>query len=152
MEEQYRQENLAGDELQGELDCSSVRSWTVSDVGQWLCRQGFSGCAEKFREHDVSGAELLSLDASDYAELGITQVGVRKRLQEAVTKLRSRMLQVNARLRIRNTAPAPHNVLSRVCGCTSGVCLLHRHGGRFLQALCRAGLRLPARCASSINK
>lgn len=94
MEDISRQETLVADPLSGEFDCSSARSWTVNEVGQWLTRQGFSSFAENFRQHDVSGAELLNLDASDYAELGIAQVGVRKRLQEAVATLRARMLQV----------------------------------------------------------
>jgi hypothetical protein len=95
MEENCRQETLESDPLSVEVNCSSrARSWTVDEVGQWLTRQGFSSYAENFRQHDVSGAELLNLDAGDYAELGITQVGVRKRLQEAVAVLRSRMLQV----------------------------------------------------------
>jgi hypothetical protein len=97
MEDTFRQEELIADPISGEVDFSSARSWTVDEVGQWLTRQGFSNYAGNFREHDVSGAELLNLDASDYVELGITQVGVRKRLQEAVAALRTRMLQVTTR-------------------------------------------------------
>ena len=94
MDGKNRQETHVADPLSGDVDCSSARSWTVNEVGQWLTRQGFSSYAENFRQHDVSGAELLNLDSSDYAELGITQVGVRKRLQEAIATLRARMLQV----------------------------------------------------------
>ena len=94
MEENNRPPMSMADSVLAEEDSSRARSWTVDEVVRWLTRRGFSNHAESFRLHDISGAELLKLDASDFAELGIAQVGVRKRLQEAIAVLRATTLQV----------------------------------------------------------
>ena len=93
MEESSRQAIIA-DSILDDEDYSRSRTWTVDEVVRWLTRKGFSHHAEAFRLHDISGAELLKLDANDFAELGIAQLGVRKRLQEAIAVLKSLTLQV----------------------------------------------------------
>jgi hypothetical protein len=96
MEESNRQGIIADSVLDDE-DYSRSRSWTVDEVCRWLSRKGFSNLTETFRLHDISGAELLKLDGNDFAELGIAQLGVKKRLQEAIYVLKSHTAQVMAR-------------------------------------------------------
>ena len=61
---------------------------TAVDVASWLRDLGLERYEAAFRENDV-GAELLSnLTADDLKELGVTLVGHRRHLLEAIAALR----------------------------------------------------------------
>jgi class 3 adenylate cyclase/tetratricopeptide (TPR) repeat protein len=59
------------------------------DVADWLRRLGLERYETAFRDHDVSAAVLPSITAEDLRELGVTSVGHRRRLLEAILALRS---------------------------------------------------------------
>lgn len=61
--------------------------WGVDAVCSWLTRNGFGGLVESFMQHDIRGAQLFNLQPDDYYQLGVTQLGVRKRLEEAIAQL-----------------------------------------------------------------
>jgi class 3 adenylate cyclase len=54
------------------------------DVADWLRQLGLEGYAAAFREHDITAAVLLSLTARDLKELGVTSVGHRRQLLQAI--------------------------------------------------------------------
>src|SRR5438270_11156428 len=58
------------------------------DVADWLRQLGLERYAAVFRENDITVAILPSLTAEDLKDLGITSVGHRRRLLEAITALR----------------------------------------------------------------
>jgi hypothetical protein len=70
-------------------DESLPSAWSIEDVAQWLMRNGFQDLVDTFRSNDIKGAELLRLEADDFYQLGVTKVGVRKRLEDAIAQLRS---------------------------------------------------------------
>jgi hypothetical protein len=70
-------------------DESLPSTWSIEEVGQWLLRNGFPDVVDAFRSNDIKGAELLRLEADDFYQLGVTKVGVRKRLEDAIAQLRS---------------------------------------------------------------
>mmetsp|Transcript_73817 Transcript_73817/g.196473 ORF Transcript_73817/g.196473 Transcript_73817/m.196473 type:complete len:617 (+) Transcript_73817:209-2059(+) len=79
-----------------DVSATNPRTWSVEEVAQWLDCKGFAAFSDTFRKHDISGAELFRLDAQDFTELGIFQVGVRKRIQEAISILRSQAMGASA--------------------------------------------------------
>ncbi len=58
------------------------------DVADWLRKLGLERYEETFRENDIGGELLRSLTAEDLKELGVTSVGHRRRLLDAISALR----------------------------------------------------------------
>ena len=58
------------------------------DIAVWLRDLGLHRYEPIFRNNDIDGAVLPSLTAEDLKDLGITSVGHRRRLLEAITALR----------------------------------------------------------------
>jgi class 3 adenylate cyclase len=58
------------------------------DVGEWLQALGLGQYEAAFRENDVDVELLPNLTADDLRDLGITSVGHRRRILEAITALR----------------------------------------------------------------
>jgi len=58
------------------------------DVEDWLRRLGLERYAPAFRENDIDGDVLASLTADDLRELGITSIGHRRKLLDAIVALR----------------------------------------------------------------
>lgn len=58
------------------------------DVGEWLHNLGLGQYKAAFRENDVDAELLPNLAAEDLKELGITSLGHRRRLLEAIAVLR----------------------------------------------------------------
>ena len=58
------------------------------DVASWLRNLGLERYEAAFRENDVSAELLRNLTADDLKELGVTAIGHRRRLLEAIAKLR----------------------------------------------------------------
>lgn len=87
--------NLGGEDNESQastnkrdVPVTEVRGWSVEQVCDWLRSRGLSALEGSFVENDITGAELLSLDTNDRLQLGISQVGVRKRFEEAIELLR----------------------------------------------------------------
>jgi hypothetical protein len=59
------------------------------DVASWLRQLGLERYEPAFRENDISAAVLPSLTADDLKELGVTSVGHRRRLLDAIVYLRT---------------------------------------------------------------
>ncbi len=58
------------------------------DVASWLRTLGMERYEATFRENDVDAELLPTLSADDLKELGITSLGHRRRLLEAIAALR----------------------------------------------------------------
>jgi hypothetical protein len=58
------------------------------DVANWLRSLGLERYQAAFLENDVSSALLLNLTADDLRELGVTSVGHRRQMLEAIAALR----------------------------------------------------------------
>ena len=58
------------------------------DVGSWLRNLGLERYEAAFRENDVDAELLPNLTADDLKEIGITSLGHRRRLLEAIAALR----------------------------------------------------------------
>lgn len=63
-------------------------SWGVEEVCAWLHANGFAELEGSFRQNDIKGAELLRLEDSELYQVGVTKVGVKKRLEDAIAQLR----------------------------------------------------------------
>src|SRR3954463_6781154 len=66
------------------------------DVGAWLKRLGLERYEAAFRENDVDGDVLPTLTADDLKDLGITSVGHRRCLLDAIVVLRSERMPAEA--------------------------------------------------------
>ena len=63
---------------------AGVAGWDVERVGLWLRRDANFGAYEHaFRQHEVDGAVLCTLDELDLLAIGVTSVGHRKRMLQA---------------------------------------------------------------------
>ena len=58
------------------------------DVADWLRALGLERYEATFRENDVDAELLPNLTADDLKDLGVTSVGHRRRLLEAIAALR----------------------------------------------------------------
>src|SRR5271170_490987 len=57
------------------------------DLGAWLRGLGLERYEAAFRENEIDGAVLPSLTAEDLKDLGVTLVGHRRRLLDAIAAL-----------------------------------------------------------------
>jgi hypothetical protein len=80
----------------------------VTDLADWLHALGRERYEEAFRENAVSADVLPSLTAEDLRDLGVTAVGDRRRLLDAITKLRNDGGQAGS-LSFRDPLAAPAN-------------------------------------------
>ncbi len=62
------------------------------EVADWLRQQGLEQYKAAFRKHDITPVVLASLTAEDLKELGITSVGHRRQLLEAIAALRAEVM------------------------------------------------------------
>ena len=60
------------------------------DVGAWLRELGLEQYEAAFRANDVDAEVLPTLTADDFKDMGITSIGHRRRLLEAIAALRSK--------------------------------------------------------------
>ena len=51
-----------------------VLQWSPSAVSQWLEAIGLAMYCHAFLEHEISGQELLSLERSDFKDVGVSKV------------------------------------------------------------------------------
>ena len=59
------------------------------DIAAWLKELGLERYAEAFLDNDVDSAVLLTLSADDLKELGVSSLGHRRKLLEAIAQLRA---------------------------------------------------------------
>ena len=57
------------------------------DVGEWLRGLSLGEYEEKFRDHKIDGKVLASLTADDLRDIGVSAVGDRRRLLDAISLL-----------------------------------------------------------------
>jgi hypothetical protein len=57
------------------------------DIGNWLRGLGLAQYEPAFRDNDVDAEVLLRLTADDLRELGVTSIGHRRRLLDAIVAL-----------------------------------------------------------------
>ena len=57
------------------------------DVGEWLRGLGLDQYEEKFRDDKIDADVLLRLTADDLKEIGVSAVGDRRRLLDAISAL-----------------------------------------------------------------
>jgi len=53
-----------------------VLQWSPSAVSQWLEAIGLAMYCHAFLEHEISGQELLSLERSDFKDVGVSKVNL----------------------------------------------------------------------------
>src|SRR3954462_962097 len=75
------------------------------NVEAWLKSLELEQYAAAFHENDVDAEVLPTLTADDLKELGITSIGHRRRLLEAIAALRSNAMPAEAPVRISSAAP-----------------------------------------------
>ena len=54
-----------------------VTKWGPDEVSQWLESVGLPTYCHAFKEHEISGTELLSLERRDFKDVGVTKVSTR---------------------------------------------------------------------------
>jgi hypothetical protein len=59
------------------------------DIGDWLQRLGLEQYEAAFRENNVDGSILPNLTTEDLKELGVGSVGHRRKLLDAITRMRT---------------------------------------------------------------
>jgi class 3 adenylate cyclase len=85
------------------------------DVGEWLQALGLGQYEATFRENDLDAKLLPNLTADDLKELGITSLGHRLRLLEAITALRLKDTQADGPVRL-PTSQTGNPGLSEISG------------------------------------
>src|ERR1700735_4110959 len=88
---------------------------TAVDVASWLRDLGLERYEATFRENDVDAELLPNLTADDLKELGITSLGHRLRLLEAITALRLKDTQADCPVRL-PTSQTGNPGLSEITG------------------------------------
>jgi SAM domain (Sterile alpha motif) len=58
------------------------------DIAAWLTELDLECYAQAFLDNDVDSAVLLTLSAEDLRELGVSSLGHRRKLLEAIAQLR----------------------------------------------------------------
>jgi SAM domain (Sterile alpha motif) len=58
------------------------------DIAAWLRELGLERYEEAFRHNDIDAEILLNLNADDLRDMGVTSVGHRRRLLDAIASLR----------------------------------------------------------------
>src|SRR5271167_1730679 len=74
--------------LPGSLAYKIIRGrLSAVDIGNWLRGLGLAQYEPAFRDNDVDAEVLLRLTADDLRELGVTSIGHRRRLLDAIAAL-----------------------------------------------------------------
>ncbi len=78
------------DHPQGVPFVEFVRSWSDSHVARWLADIKCSAYSSTFKAHDIRGDIILDLDQVSLVELGVSAIGDRLRILNAIKSLRQR--------------------------------------------------------------
>ena len=77
------------------LNPANITSWSVNDVAVWMTQNGFGEFEEVFRQNEVDGECLLSLDNNLLRnDLGVSQLGKRSKILKRVDSLRRTQFSV----------------------------------------------------------
>ena len=71
---------------------SSISSWSVVDVCEWLSEKGFGQYSENFTKNEIEGEHLKDLTKEDLMELGVDKLGHRKTILSLIEKLRQEII------------------------------------------------------------
>src|SRR5215470_11005550 len=72
----------------GVMLAEACRSWAAPmDVAEWLRGLGLEQYAPAFRDNDIDGEVLRRLTGEDLRELGVTSIGHRRRILDAIAAL-----------------------------------------------------------------
>jgi hypothetical protein len=78
------------------------------DIEEWLRGLGLQQYVTAFRENNVEAEVLLRLTAEDLKDIGVSSVGHRRKLLEAIAELRDRSPHRQSWARTRpQTSPKP---------------------------------------------
>ena len=61
----------------------------MRDIADWLQELGLQQYVAAFRDNDIDGHVLLSLTADDLSEIGVSSVGHRRRILQAIADLQA---------------------------------------------------------------
>ncbi len=81
-----------------------LKTWSDSQTIRWLAESKCTHLAETFKANDIRGDILLELDQATLKEMGITSIGDRLRILNAVK---------NLRIRAANRSPIPFSTSTR---------------------------------------
>lgn len=73
-----------------------ISSYNYSDVDLFLCGLELNDFIETFRQHDISFAKFLRLRDRDLIEIGIIQLGVRKKILDALKEAHKKNWETSA--------------------------------------------------------
>jgi len=71
----------------------AVPDWTCATVEQWLAGMSLGCLSERFLEEAIDGEALLELQEEDLAFLGVTKLGIRRKLMKQIKLLQARAPQ-----------------------------------------------------------
>ena len=87
------------------------------DIAHWLRTLGLEQYEAIFRQNDIDAEVLLTLEADDLRELGITSLGHRKKLLAAIAVLAERLSVATTPERLQdNSTPASSSAERRLAG------------------------------------
>lgn len=73
----------------------NIMSWDTDKVCDWLNQVGLADCVDCFRNHKISGSELLEIQQENLHDLGIIKIGHQTRLRQALRGLKSSITSVS---------------------------------------------------------
>jgi hypothetical protein len=72
---------------EGAGEVTGVEGWSVGDVEEWLQLSGLRQFSRTFRDNDINGATLVSLDGADLASMRISSQADQQAILQAVAVL-----------------------------------------------------------------
>lgn len=63
--------------------------WSTSEVGEWLDHLSLGQYKTTFLENDIEGKHLIDLSKDELKELGISKIGHRMTIDDAINKLKN---------------------------------------------------------------
>jgi len=77
--------------LRGSCHDIAVPDWTCATVEQWLSGMSLGFLSERFSEEAIDGEALLELQDEDLVVLGVTKLGIRRKLMKQIKCLQAGM-------------------------------------------------------------
>ena len=89
---------IAGKEKTSDAEWQTVRTlltkppghWNAQDVGHWLSQIGMDQYTENFKDDNVDGRTLLSMNAGDLRDLGVSKKGHLRKMEKEMDDLKKR--------------------------------------------------------------
>ena len=67
--------------------------WTVQQVADWIGVAGDAKYAELFRQHQVTGRNLVEMKKNGLKDIGITKIGPRKKIWNLIQNLQKEVMK-----------------------------------------------------------